>query len=69
MSEREIYARQAGQAAVSLLRSALDTAEFRVKDFTSELNRIQACLEKARIEAAELRQALSILEGGDNHGG
>ena len=69
MSEREICARPTGQAAVALLRSVLDTAEFQVREFTKELNHIQGCLEKAKIEAAELRQGLSILAGGDNHEG
>ena len=69
MTELDADARQRGSAAIAALRNALESAEFRVRRFTQELGEIQGYLGRAQLEASELRQALSTLEGGDCHEG
>ena len=68
MSERESDARPGLDAALHALQGDLRTAEFQVRQFTEELNRAKAGLGKAECEAAELRHAISILQGGDDNG-
>ena len=69
MTELDADARQSGNAALAALRNALESAEFRVRRFTQELIELQGHLGQAQLEASELRQALSTLEGGDCHEG
>jgi len=68
MSELDTEARSTGNAAVQSLRSALETAEFRVRRFSAEGKKAQAYLQQAQCQAAELKEALSRLQGGDGHG-
>ena len=65
MTELDADPLQPGSAAIDALRNALEDAEFGVKRFTQELGEVQGYLGRAQLEASELRQALSTLEGGD----
>ena len=69
MTELDADARKPGSAAVAALQNALEDAEFRARRFAQELREIQGHLGQAQLEASELRQALSTLEGGDCHEG
>jgi len=71
MSERDIKARSAGNAAIDALRKALDSAESRIK-WAVEITAVaQRHREAAIREAADLKQALAVLKarGGDDHEG
>ena len=69
MSELDTSARTAGNAAIDALRSALESADFRVRRFTAEAGEAQFLLEQARREVTEIKEALARLQGGESHEG
>ena len=69
MSELDTDARTAGNAAIAALRSALDLAESQARWAKEEIAKAQQRLEAAAQEAADFRQALAKLQGGDGHAG
>jgi hypothetical protein len=68
MSELDTEARTAGNAAVDALRSALDSAENRIRWAVEVTAVAQRHREAAIREVADLKQALAVLGGGDGHG-
>jgi len=68
MSELDTEARTAGNAAVDALRSALDSAENRIRWAVEVTAVAQRHREAAIREVAGLKQALAVLGGGDGHG-
>jgi hypothetical protein len=69
MSELDTEARSAGNAAIHTLRSLLDSAENRARWAAEEVAAAQRRLEAEAQEVADLKQALTRLQGGDGHGG
>jgi hypothetical protein len=69
MSELDTEARSAGNAAITALRSALDSAENRIKWAVEVTAVAQRHREAAIREVADLKQALAVLRRGDGHGG
>lgn len=69
MTELDADARQRGNAAIAVLRKALEDAECRVRRFSDDLAHAEEKLGMAQAEAQELCQALVKLRGGDCHEG
>ena len=67
MSELDTDARRTGIAAVVVLQVNLKTLQCRLHQLAAELAEVQGYVGEAQIDAAELRQILEKLQGGDCH--
>jgi len=67
MSELDIEARRKGIAAIVVLQVNLKTIQSRLHQLVAELAEVQGYVGEAQLDAAELRQLLEKMQGGDSH--